>query len=834
MWRNYLVVSVRSLARNKISAFINIFGLAIGIAACLMLLLYVRYERSYDTWLPNAENVYQVQNYWTDPNSGERDEGQTSEYVAGTTLAKDFAQIERRVYIRSVSLTGMRSGEALLIEDAGMVDGPLFDVLQLPLLHGDPSEALARPGSAVLSQTQARRFFGDSDPVGRTLTLIVKGEPSDYRVTGVMRDLPRNSHMRFALLVRIDPDSFFADDPAVLTSWGILQGWNYVVLRPGASADAIRADLPQWERRNIPDGLSDSRVSNPGDTADWDLVNVRDVHLGPAQSGAMTPGNDKRTIFTFTAIALLILFMACVNFTNLATARAGQRAREVALRKVLGAKRRQLVAQFLVESVLVAFLAMLVALAMVELLLPRLSAFLDADLADAAPGVAVTLAGVGALVALVGLASGAYPAFYLSRFRPAEVLKANKSSAEVAGSARFRNALVTAQFAISIGLIVCTFVVWSQTVHARTLDLGYQRDGLLQVDGIERRQIAPVSDALARETVRLDGVAAVGRTGLGIGSAYFRTLQISVPGRPEPVSVHHYAIDDGFFRAMGMKMLAGGELDRRRPADDSTLLSPATPEADRALVARGAAIVLNETAARRLGFADPAEAVGHQFRMNLVSQDEGTVPVTVVGVVGDTRLRSARQPLDPIAYRLSETGLYHMVVRYQGADRAAMRDRVAAVWKRFATDAPFEARFGEDIVEGLYKAEAARASAFAGFAMLAVLVACMGLLGLAAFSAERRTKEIGIRKVLGASSADIVRLLAWQFAKPVMIANLIAWPAAWWLMRDWLNTFDARIALGPGPFLLAGLLALMLALGTIAGHAIKVARANPIHALRYE
>ncbi|MFN3944783.1 MAG: ABC transporter permease [Allosphingosinicella sp.] len=832
MWGNYARVGLRALARNKTYAAINIFGLAVGIAAALLLLLYVRYEHSYDAWLPNSENIYQVQNYWTDPDSGERDDGQMSEYVAGQALRKDFPQIERHVYVRSVSLTGLAGGEALLIPRAGMVDGPFFDVLPLPLVRGDPASALARPGSAVLSESEAQRFFGAQDPIGRTITLVVKGARADHRVTGVMADLPRNSHLRLDLLIRIDPPTFFADDPAFLSRWGMLQGWNYVALRPGSDVAAIRAALPQWELRNIPDEDAGGRTVNPGRSTDWDLVNIRDVHLGAAQSGAMRPGNDRGTILTFTIVAFLILGMACVNFTNLATARAGQQAREVALRKVLGATRRQLVVQFIGEAVLVTSLALLVGIALFELSLPRLSAFLDADLARAMPpwwAVAGLLAG---LVLAVGVAGGAYPAFHLSRFQPAEVLKANKSASDAPASARFRGALVMLQFAISIGLIICTAIVYAQTVHARTVDPGYRRDGLLQVDGLERRQIAPVTEAFAREVARVDGVVAVGRTGLGIGSGYFRVSDAVLPGRTEPVSVHSYAIDDGFLPAMGMDLIAGRALDRSRPGDDATL-----PEGDaaagQALAARGVNLLVNETAARRFGFADPAAAVGLQFRFALLPGEAGMVPATVVGVVGDARLRSARQPIDPIAYRLSETGLNHLMVRYRG-DPAAVRERVGEVWKRFAADAPFEAAFGEEIVAELHGAEDARARAFAAFAGLAVVIACLGLFGLAAFTAERRTKEIGIRKVLGASSFDIVRLLAWQFSKPVIFANIVAWPVAWWVMRDWLNGFDARIALGPGPFLLAGFIAFAIALGTIAGHAIRVSRANPIEALRYE
>jgi putative ABC transport system permease protein len=835
MWRNYLTVGIRSLIKNKTYAFINIFGLAIGLAACLMLLIYVRYEGSYDRWLPNSENIYQVQNYWTNPDTGEVNRGQMSAYVAGEALKKDYPQIEGHVHALAAAPVAMIAGEALPVENAAMVNGPFFDVLQLPMLSGDPASALARPGSVVLSTSEARRFFGNENPLGKTLTLVMRGESVDHRVTGVIRDLAKNSHMRFNMLIRYDPPSWFAESPDFMTQWGNISGWHYVALKAGTDVEAIRADLPNWERRNIPDQTFGDQAVNQGDIADWDLVNVRDVHLGEAQGGAMAPGNDARTIITFTIIALLILGMACVNFTNLATARASQRAREVALRKVLGASRRQLMIQFLVESVLVAGVAMLLALSMAEMALPFLSTFLDADLRMSYWGADGMLLPILLLVLLVGAAGGIYPAIYLSRFQPAQVLKANKSSPEASGSGRLRNVLVVAQFAVSIGLIICTAIVYNQTVHARTIDPGFQREGLLQVGGLNRRQVAPLSEALAREVARLDGVVSVGRTGLGIATGNFSVFGMAVPGRTEPVGMHSYAIDEGFMETMGMELLGGRLLDADRPADDSTLPFPTDLEAERALVARGANVVLNELGARRLGYQNPADAVGQQYRMFMVSPEAGGLaPVTIVGVVKDARLRSIREPLDPIAFRLSDVGLSHMVVRYETADPAALRERIGDIWKRFAADAPYDAEFSEEIVAELYGAEGARAQTFAGFAGLSVVVACLGLFGLAAFTAERRTKEIGIRKVLGARSGDIVQLLAWQFSKPVIIANLIAWPVAWWLMRDWLNTFDARIDLGPGPFLLAGLLALAIAVGTIAGHAMKVARANPIHALRYE
>jgi putative ABC transport system permease protein len=835
MWRNYVTVGVRALVKNKTYAFINIFGLAIGLAACLMLLLYVRYERSYDEWLPNAENLYQVQTHYRDKQTGEVLDLQMASYVSGQRLKADFPQIERIVYASSGGVTVLRDGEAMAVENVSMVNGPFFDTVRLPVERGDARTALQRPGSVALSETEARRFFGSANPIGQTLTIMMRGQPVDHRVTAVYRDLPNNSHMRFAMLIRVDFVSYNAEQPDFLTQWGWQSGWYYVALRPGTDPDTIHAGLPAWERRNIPDEQFGDTTYNAGDEQDYRFVNVRDVHLGVAQSGSARPGNDERTILTFTIVAFLILGMACVNFTNLATARASQRAREVALRKVLGANRRQLITQFMAESVLIAGIAMLFALALVELLLPALSNFLDAGLSMAYFGAGGMLLPIVGLTLLVGAAGGVYPAFYLSRFQPAQVLKANKSSAEAAGSGRLRSMLVVAQFAVSIGLIICTAIVYAQTVHARTADPGYRRAGLLQVEGINRRQLIPLGETLVHEIERIPGVVSVGRTSIGVATPNSMNTGVQVPGQSEPVTLGTYSIDYNFFPTMGIRLIAGRTFEESRPMDDATLPFPENPDAVRAQIARGGIdVVINELAARRLGFRDPARAVGRQFRAAMAGEEYGLVPINVVGVVQDSRFRSIREPIDPIMFRINRTGLSHLLLRYDGADPRRIRGEVERVWKRIAADAPFSARFSEDIILELYKAETARAAVFAGFALLAIVVACLGLFGLAAFTAERRTKEIGIRKVLGGRTRDIVRLLTWQFSKPIIVANLIAWPVAWWVMRDWLDTFDARIDLGPAPFVLAGLLALVIAVGTIAGHAFKVARANPIHALRYE
>ncbi len=833
MWRNYLTVGIRALIKNKTYAFINIAGLAIGMAACLMILLFVRHETSYDRWIPNHENVYQLQSWYQSRETGEENRLRMTPYVAGKRLAQAFPQIEREVYVFGSSPVFMQDGEATTLEDFRYTDGSLLRVIDLPLAQGGRG-ALDEVGTVVVTRSEAMRRFGTENVMGRTMTVVSRGVARDFRITGVLEDIPTNSHLRATAIARLDFVAFNADSPQALTCWGCQSGWVYLKLRDGADPDSIRAGLQEWERRTIPDENAGEARFNAGDEQDWHVVNIADIHLGEAQDGAMRPGNDRTTIVTFAIIALLILGMAVVNFTNLATARAGQRAREVALRKVLGATPKQLIVQFIGESVLIAVFAMMIALALVELLLPAFAAFVDANIEISYFGADGIGLPVLALVLIVGVLGGIYPAFFISRFQPASVLKANKSSSETPGTGRLRSALVIGQFAVSIGLIICTAVVYAQTVYARTVDPGYRRENILQVDELSRYQLLGKTDAIVEQTRRVPGVQAVGRTTIGVATDNQNNTGVMVPGRSEPTTIGTYTVDTGFLDAMGMTLIAGRWFDESRPMDDTSLPYPPSAETQQALAARGTNIVINELAAQRLGFRTPQEAIGKTLRAGLVDNEYGLVPVTIIGVVRDARFRSLRESLDPIMFSSSRTGPHtHMIVRFDG-DPAAVRAGVERVWRSIASDVPFNADFSDDVMVELYQAEDARARTFAGFALLAVIVACLGLFGLAAFTAERRTKEIGIRKVLGARTRDIVRLLAWQFSKPVIIANLIAWPVAWYVMRGWLNTFNARIDLGPTPFILAGVVALVIAIGTIAGHAMKVARANPIHALRYE
>jgi putative ABC transport system permease protein len=820
MWWNYLTVGLRSLARSKVYTGINVFGLAVGMASCILIMIFVRHELSYDAWLPNADRTYQLQSERVATDEPAQFL-QTSFYPAAALLRQDFPEVEQAVGTFRSRPIVMRDGQPVYT-DLLMADPAFFQVLELPFVRGDARTALRDPDSLVLTETEARRYFGDRDPIGRTLTLIRQGVPANLRVTGVLRDLPDNSHVELSMVGRLTAAAF-PTDPDALTAWNRIPGPVYVRLRPGARPETINAALPAWEQRRIPRESTGTGEMSRADRWALHLANVRDVHLGRFQGGSFTAGGDPTTILTFAIVALLILGVACVNFANLTTARASERAREVALRKVLGAQRHQLIAQFIGESILLATLAAIVALAAVELVLPALSSFLDARLSFHYLGADGVLLPVAILTLIVGAVGGGYPAFYLSGFRPATVLKAGRTG-DARGAARLRTALVIGQFAVSIGLMICTAGVYAQTLYARSADAGYRRDGLLVVDNLSRAQVASIAEALARDVGRIEGVTAVGRGDISPGDEGWSMTHVELPGRADPVGLGSYNVDYGFFEAMGTSVRAGRAFSPANALDDATL-----PDGDDGsmLATRGVNVVVSESGARQLGFTGPQAAIGRQLRM-------GGVPATIVGVVEDVQYRSVREEIEPILYTLITTGHDTMLVRFENRTPSEVMEQVRAAWRRRVPDVPFEASFAEDRVAELYRADEGRGQLFALFAGLAIVIGCLGLYALAAFTAERRTKEIGIRKVLGARTRDIVRLLVWQFLRPVVIANLVAWPVAWWVMRSWLNGFTDRIAVDPAWFVAAGLLALVVATATIVGQAVRVSRTNPINALRYE
>ena len=827
MWRNYSTAAIRFLAKNKTHSIINIAGLAIGMAACILILLYVRYETSYDKWLPNYDRIFQVQATRREPGQPVT-LSQRSPLPLRDVLAPAFPAIQAVSVVMPGRLLTIRSGQPIYI-DAVLVDPSFFRIFGLDFIRGSASHALPDVSSIVLTQTEALRQFGTLDVLGRTITEKIGSNSTDYRVTGVIQDLPKNSHLSFGAVFRFDPSMY--DGTSAARDWGSIDQLHYILLRSAADASLINAQLPSWENRVVTPQVIDGRVKDYSKILNLKLVNVAKVHLSDAKSGALTPGADASTIATFVVVAILILVIACINFVNMSTARAAQRAREVALRKLVGATRKQLIMQFLGESMVIAAIAMLIALAIAEVLVKPFGAFVDSDLVlnYFGPG-GVLLPAVG-LTLLVGVLSGLYPAFFLSRFQPGEVLKANRSAAETPGSGRLRTALVIGQFAVSIALIICTIIIYSQTNYVESADPGFRRIGLIQLEDAFELARGNNYQAFRQQALAVPGVVSIARTNLGVAAKNKTEIEARAPGSFADADIGFYKVDPDYFGTMGTRLLAGRVFSEERGSDLLTTASePQASQTQSGL--RSANVVINRRAAEQLGYERPADAIGKTVQLAI--SGGSFVPSTIVGVIENTRLRTARQELEPLIFADDPSHTNIILVRYRNAVPSQVMQSVQRLWSRFVPGRPFNGAFAEDLVARLYQQEQTRGAVFFGLSLLTILIASLGLFGLAAFVTARRTKEIGIRKVFGASTRKILQLLVWQFSRPVILANIIAWPAAWWLMRSWLNGFDERIALGPSPFVMASAIALGIAVATVVGHTLKVARANPIHALRYE
>ncbi|MBL8629874.1 MAG: ABC transporter permease [Rhodospirillaceae bacterium] len=813
MLKNYLTVALRGFARHKLYSFINVIGLAVGLASCILILLVVRDELSYDRWIPDAERIYRLHVRYDFP-------GRATLFTTGSAgvslkpLLTDYADV-LETGVRALSTTPtLKRDDKLFYERGTFVDPTFFDVFDLPFVAGNKADALKDPSAIVMSETIARKYFGDANPLGQTLTLKTGRFEKDVRVSAVIKDLPTNSNLKIGYLVVLT-ESDWVGNPGMFTNWGNQSLQTYFKVKPGADVKAVTSSLQPFLARH-----SESRYMS------LSLMGLTDLHLKAINGYNTSAVNPlSQMVQAFSAVAVLILVIACINFVNLATARASQRAREVALRKVLGANRRQLITQFISESVITALLALVLALGLVELMLPQANDFLNKGLQVSYFGTESLLPYLVGLIACVGLLGGAYPAFHLSRFEPARILKANRSAA-AEGSVALRGLLVVIQFSISIALIVCTTVVDRQTDYMKTLDMGFQREGLMVVRGLSRQDVIPVIETFEQEVLKIPGVTDVALSDTVPTDGSNNEESVRRPGDAEERTINVRPVDYGFFKTYKTPIFAGRELSQSYGGDNLT-------GTDEEKAARGANVIINRKAVTALGFGGPADALGQKLEFDR-GKDKPTAPLTIVGVSDDIQFRSARDELPATLFFYDFKRFGTLSVRYTGVSNADMNRAVEAVWRRLVPNVPFNGEFLTDLVDNQYRAEDRQGEMLSGFAILAVLVACLGLFGLASFTAERRTREIGIRKVLGASMGDIIKLLAWDFAKPVLIANIIAWPVSWWLMRIWLNGYERRIDLDPVPFIVAGLVALVIALLTVAGHTARVARANPIYALRYE
>ncbi|HSS13578.1 MAG TPA: ABC transporter permease, partial [Rhizomicrobium sp.] len=802
MFRNYLVTALRNIARHKLYSFINIAGLAIGLACLILIILFVRDELSYDRWIPGSDRLYRVEVTYHPP-------GRPDQPVAQIAMPVPPAMRDQIPEVRAATLLAdehmaITVNNRAFSERVTVVDPNFLQVIPLPLVSGDPRTVLSHPESVVLSQAMARKYFGDADPVGKTISPLrppcAPTAPScdnstvPLKVTGVMRDLPHNTQLYADMLV---PNTSIVDRVSQETKhcWVCNnRTFGYVVLAPGADPNQVLAKLKPIIDRSV-DLSAFTTVKIAGSKLmEVRLVPFRDAHLSTDQYFAMKPPGSWATLYGMGAIGLLILLVACFNFMNLATARATMRAREISLRKCVGATRGQLVVQFLGESVLIALLALVVALALVEVLLPSYGSFLQAPLAIHYLADWPLVLGIVGIAVLAGLVGGLYPALVLSGFRPAAVLRANQAGNS--GSGTLRTTLVVLQFAVSIGLGIAAAVVFQQIDFVRHLDLGFRRDNIVitSANRLSPQGMKAFADALARGP----GVIGVTRSSLVAFTGAENVLVVQKPGDPQMFTPTHYAVTPDYFQLYGIKIIAGRSLSENRGEDVFNYTGGlSAPDQEKN---EGHNVMVNAKLARILGYG-PQEIVGKTFIF-------GKARMRVIGVTADTLTEGARIPAAPMVYVYSPNYPQSFSIRIQAGRMAEAMAYIERTSHAFSPNIPMSHIFLDDSFESLYSADKKQGQMFAVFVAIAIIIACLGLFGLAAFTAGRRTKEIGIRKVFGARIRDVVFLLLWQFSIPVLIANLIAWPIAWYYLHGWLQGFTYRISLSPLYFLGAGAVAL--------------------------
>jgi len=724
----------------------------------------------------------------------------------------------------------LMAGDRQFLEHVTAVDPDFFQIIKLPLLQGNPSRVFRDPQSLVLSESAARKYFGTTDVIGKIIATTANCESADtaclsrmvsLKVTGVMRDVPYNT--------QFDGDMFLPNTSIVdrnskraKLSWHTENGSGYVRLAPGADPHAVIAKMAPILDRNVTGELTASGKPLRGSQSyTVHLTPFTDVHLNSERwRFNLKPPGSWTTVYGVGIVGILILFVACFNFMNLATARALLRAREIALRKTHGANRGQLIVQFLGEAVLMALLSLILALALVEVLQPAFANFLQHPVAlDYANDWSLMLIILGITI-VAGLVSGSYPALVLSGFRPATVLRANNTGQ--AGSGRFRNALVVLQFAVSIGLGIAAAVVFTQISFARNIDLGFRKDNVLVVSGnglltIEGRE--GFVQQLRSNPDILD-VAMINILPFDTGQM---TSSAQLAGRPEYIQLNERVIGTNAVQLLGMKLAAGRLLSDQRAQDQVVEGN----RLDGTSSNDGHNVLIDETAASRLGLT-PQQAIGQTIIY------EGKSHLNIVGVLADAKFGGAREPAKASVYFYDPKFAAAAMIRIRPDAMPQTLSFIDRAWHNFAPTKAMQRYFLDDNFGKLYQADERQGKMFGVFVLVAIFIACLGLFGLAAFTVGRRTREIGIRKVFGGRTRDLVWLLLWQFSIPVLIANVIAWPLAWYYLHDWLQGFAYRITLSPLYFVGAGAVALAIAWATVFVHALRVARANPIHALRYE
>ena len=803
MFRNYLIIAVRNLLRHKGYSAINVLGLAIGMASCVLILLYVQDELAYDQHHEKKDRIYRIAESATI--TGRSIEAAVTPPSWAPVLARDYPEIERYTRIKPPGSRWLIRHEENRFYERYFIfaDSSVFDIFTIPLVQGNPRTALVEPHTVVVSESMAGKYFGDENPIGKVIT---GDDLYEFTVTGIMRDMPRNSHFHFDFLASfatLAPNQLYYSDPDDIQNGGFNHDlYTYLLLRKGATREEMESRFRPFLDKYLGEVLQSAGIeANPY------LQPLTDIYLHSNIEAELRPNSDIRYVYIFTSLAVFILVIACVNFMNLSTARSARRAQEVGIRKVLGAQRVQLIRQFIGESVLLSLVALAIALGLVYLLLPQFNLLSGKNLAMDY-GSTWLVPALAAITLFVGFAAGGYPAFLLSSFRPVAVLTGALKSG--ASHSVLRKVLITFQFSISILMMVGTAVVLSQLEFMKNKRLGFESEHLAVVRMPDEAALRGYG-AYKNAVLQYPEILQVS-TSSSVPGAQTSLNLLTPEGMPPDQSPVFQTIwgDFDFAETMRFELAAGRTFDTAFATDSSACL-------------------INETAARALGWDD---AIDKTFRF--AGSPETAPSHRVIGVMRDFHQHSLRQPIEPLMILFNAPGPY-MVIRMRGEDPRRGMEILQDQWRQTYPNHPaMEISFLDANLEQLYSAEQRLGNVFIAGAALSILIACLGLLGLSSYMAEQRTREIGIRKVLGATISNVIVLLSRDFTKLVLLAFVIGAPAGYLAMGAWLEDFPYRVDLGLGVFVLAGLVALVISWLTVGYQAFRAATANPADAVHGE
>jgi putative ABC transport system permease protein len=799
MFKNCLLTALRDLKKNKIYSFINVFGLAIGMACCIVIMLFVQDELSYDRFHKNAHQIYRLTVEKITPQGKFRHT--ITRWNTAPSLINDFPEVVDAVRLTKHRWFVIEYGEKRLTTDPVFADPSILSVFSFPLIKGDKNSVLNDPNGVVISEDLAEKIFGDKDPIGKTLTLYDIDHKYDLQITGIMKNIPYNSYLRFDFLVplkHLETRKGFTD-PQKETCV------TYLLLNKHADLVKFQKKLPSFALKYYgKEFVSKNTFILQSLTSIYlhsnlDFDEIQEVKGNPSAS------------YSLSAVALVILLIACINFMNLSTAKSSRRYKEVGMRRVVGARRLQLIRQFLGESVLLSFIALLIAVVLALILLPFFNTLMWRHLTMNFKGNLYLYVGLVLLTLFVGFVSGSYPAIFLSSIRPAEVLKGGVRKGTILG-VFLRKGLIVFQFAISLVFIIGTIVIYRQLNFVRNKDLGFKKENIIEIDIFKDGPFTQRSELIKRELSQHPNIQKV-IVSAGDPGFYNGWPILCVPEgflEASPVEMNYFEVGEGFFDFFGINIIEGRDFSKEMVTDAES------------------AVIINETAVKSLGWKQP---IGKQIKSD---QFESKKPVTVIGVVKDFHNGSLHEKIKPSIYKFNPQGRNSIFIQIDPLNKRETIAFLEKKWRQLPTHLLFEYFFMDDALGNRYSEDRNIGKVFAFSSILAIVIACLGLFGLASFTAEQRIKEIGIRKVLGASVTNIVLLLSKDFSRLVLFANIIGWPIGYYVSHRWLQTFAYRIGIGWWVFVIGAALVFFISLSAGTYQSIKAASSNPADTLRYE